>query len=149
LKATDIQAALGVSQIQKLPDFIQARKNNYKYLFDRLSLIKGLSFMNATTKSDPSWFGFPIIIEDSLGINRRDLLKFLDSRKIASRLIFAGNILKHPAYKDIKHRVYGNLNQTDKIMNNGFWVGVYPGLNQVMLDYVIESINYFIQKETK
>ncbi|NBX06148.1 MAG: NAD-dependent epimerase/dehydratase family protein [Betaproteobacteria bacterium] len=100
-------------------------------------------------KSDPAWFGFPITLDPSHPVDREDLLRFLDLRKIGTRLLFAGNILKQPAYKDIDFRVVGDLTNTDIIMNRSFWVGVYPGLTKAMLDYVIESIADFMSGKAK
>jgi CDP-6-deoxy-D-xylo-4-hexulose-3-dehydrase len=144
LKATDIQAALGVSQLGKLDSFVARRKVNFNYLMSRLSGTPGLIMPVATPNSDPSWFGFPITLTDDLPIVREDLLRFLDSRKIGTRLMFAGNILRQPAFKDIDVRIVGDLRNTDTIMRRTFWVGVFPGLSQAMLDYVADSILEFI-----
>jgi CDP-6-deoxy-D-xylo-4-hexulose-3-dehydrase len=149
LKATDMQAALGLSQLAKLEDFIEKRKFNFNYLKENLKGIEGLNFITPTEKSDPAWFGFPITLDPAHPINREDLLRFLDSRKIGTRLLFAGNILKQPAYKDIEFRVVGDLTNTDIIMRRSFWVGVYPGLTKPMLDYVIESISEFMSGKVK
>ena len=149
LKATDMQAALGLSQLAKLEDFIEKRKFNFNYLKENLKGIEGLNFTTPTEKSDPAWFGFPITLDLSHPIDREDLLRFLDSRKIGTRLLFAGNILKQPAYKDIEFRVVGDLTNTDIIMRRSFWVGVYPGLTKPMLDYVIESISEFMSGKVK
>lgn len=149
LKATDMQAALGLSQLAKLEDFIEKRKFNFNYLKENLKGIEGLKFTISTEKSDPAWFGFPITLDPSHPIDREDLLRFLDSRKIGTRLLFAGNILKQPAYKDIEFRVVGDLTNTDIIMRRSFWVGVYPGLTKPMLDYVIESISEFMSGKVK
>lgn len=149
LKATDMQAALGLSQLAKLEDFIEKRKFNFNYLKENLKDIEGLNFTTPTEKSDPAWFGFPITLDPSHPVDREDLLRFLDSRKIGTRLLFAGNILKQPAYKDIEFRVVGDLTNTDIIMRRSFWVGVYPGLTKPMLDYVIESISEFMSGKVK
>ena len=149
LKATDMQAALGLSQLAKLEGFIEKRKFNFNYLKENLKGVEGLNFTTPTEKSDPAWFGFPITLDPSHPIDREDLLRFLDSRKIGTRLLFAGNILKQPAYKDIDFRVVGNLTNTDIIMKRSFWVGVYPGLTKPMLDYVIESISEFMSGKVK
>ena len=149
LKATDMQAALGLSQLNKLENFIVKRKENFNYLKENLKGIDGLIFTTATKNSDPSWFGFPITLDPKISTNREDLLRFLDSRKIGTRLLFAGNILKQPAYKDIDFRVVGDLTNTDIIMKRSFWVGVYPGLTKAMLDYVIESIADFMSGKAK
>ena len=144
LKATDMQAALGITQLAKVEFFIQRRKENYEYLRKHLSQIEGLSIATATKHSDPSWFGCPITLDPSHPVHREDLLRFLDSRKIGTRLLFAGNITKQPAYKGVDFRVVGELKNTDVVMTRSFWVGVYPGLTTPMLDYVISSISDFM-----
>jgi CDP-6-deoxy-D-xylo-4-hexulose-3-dehydrase len=149
LKATDMQAALGLSQLAKLEGFIERRKFNFNYLKENLKDVEGLNFAIPTEKSDPAWFGFPITLDPSHPFDREVLLKFLDSRKIGTRLLFAGNILKQPAYKDVDFRVVGNLTNTDIIMKRSFWVGVYPGLTKPMLDFVIESISEFMSGKVK
>jgi CDP-6-deoxy-D-xylo-4-hexulose-3-dehydrase len=149
LKATDMQAALGITQLAKVELFIQKRKENYEYLQKHLSKVEGLSIAVATEHSDPSWFGCPITLDPSHPVNREDLLRFLDSRKIGTRLVFAGNITKQPAYKGVDFRVVGDLTNTDIVMTRSFWVGVYPGLTTPMLDYVIESISDFMAGKVK
>jgi CDP-6-deoxy-D-xylo-4-hexulose-3-dehydrase len=146
LKATDFQAALGLSQLKKLDLFIQRRKENFNYLFSGLKEVDGLLLPKATDNSDPSWFGFPITLEPSHPANREELLRFLDSRKIGTRLMFAGNIVKQPAYRNIEFRVVGDLKNSDIVMNRSFWIGVYPGLDTKMLDFVVESIEEFMNK---
>jgi len=149
LKATDMQAALGLTQLAKVELFIQKRKENYEYLKKHLSLVEGLSIAQATPNSEPSWFGFPITLDPIHPVNREDLLRFLDSRKIGTRLLFAGNITKQPAYKDVDFRVVGDLTNTDVVMTRSFWVGVYPGLTTQMMDFVIESIRDFMAGKVK
>lgn len=149
LKATDMQAALGLTQLAKVELFIQKRKDNYEYLRKHLSQVEGISIAQATANSEPSWFGCPITLDPKHPVNREDLLRFLDSRKIGTRLLFAGNITKQPAYKDVDFRVVGDLTNTDVVMTRSFWVGVYPGLTTQMMDYVIESITDFMTDKTK
>jgi len=149
LKATDLQAALGLSQLKKLEFFIKRRRENFDYLHRGLSGIDELLLPMATVKSEPSWFGFPITIKPNSGINRENLLRFLDERKIGTRLMFAGNITRQPAYKNIDFRVVGDLRNSDIVMNHTFWTGVYPGLTDQMLDYVIECIGEFVTKSKK
>lgn len=149
LKATDMQAALGITQLAKVELFIQKRKENYEYLKKHLSQIEGLSIAQATEHSDPSWFGCPITLDPSHPVNREDLLRFLDSRKIGTRLLFAGNITKQPAYKNVDFRIVGDLKNSDIVMMRSFWVGVYPGLTKPMLDYVITSITDFMSGKAK
>jgi len=149
LKATDMQAALGITQLAKIELFIQKRKENYNYLRKHLGQIEGIRVAEATEFSDPSWFGCPITLDPSYPVNREELLRFLDSRKIGTRLLFAGNITKQPAYQDVDFKVVGELNNTDLVMKRSFWVGVYPGLTTAMLDYVISSISDFMSGKVK
>jgi CDP-6-deoxy-D-xylo-4-hexulose-3-dehydrase len=149
LKATDMQAALGLSQLDKLDGFVLARKANFEHLKSRLLGVDGLVLPRATQKSDPSWFGFPITLDDNLPIDREDLLRFLDSRLIGTRLMFAGNIMRQPAYRNVDFRVVGELTNTDIVMRRTFWVGVYPGLTNQMLDYIADSIIEFVENPEK
>jgi CDP-6-deoxy-D-xylo-4-hexulose-3-dehydrase len=149
LKATDIQAALGLSQLKKIDRFSEARKQNFKYLLNGLSKVQGLIMPRATEKSDPSWFGFPLTIDPKHPADREELLRFLDSRKIGTRLLFAGNLTRQPAYKNVDWRVVGDLTNTDIVMKRTFWVGTYPGLTTLMLDYIIESIMEFMNKASR
>ena len=144
LKATDMQAALGLSQLDKLDRFVAARKKNFRHLTRRLKGTPGLILPKATRHSDPSWFGYPITLDPELPINREDLLRFLDSRLIGTRLMFAGNILRQPAYRGIDARVVGDLTNTDIVMRRTFWVGVFPGLTPAMIDYIADSLLEFI-----
>ena len=144
LKATDMQAALGLSQLAKLDYFVARRRQNFGHLYSRLEGSEGLILPQATHNAEPSWFGFPITLDPGLHIDREELLRFLAARNIGTRLMFAGNILRQPAYRDIDFRVVGNLTNTDIVMRRTFWVGVYPGLTTPMLDYVADSIIEFI-----
>lgn len=144
LKATDMQAALGLSQLAKLDHFVARRKENFAHLYARLAEVEGLILPRATPGSDPSWFGFPITLDPSLDVGREELLRFLDARLIGTRLMFAGNILRQPAYRNVDFRVVGDLTNTDIIMRRTFWVGVYPGLTEPMLDYIAASILEFV-----
>lgn len=146
LKATDIQAALGLSQLKKLETFVAARKINFQNLKTALSDIEDFILPEATAKSDPSWFGFPITIKYESSLDRTKLLRYLDEKKIGTRLLFGGNLLKQPAYKNVEHRVIGNLQNTNLIMTNTFWLGVYPGLSSKMLAYVSDVIHDFVRK---
>lgn len=144
LNISDMQAACALAQMDRLPDFIVARKRNFDYLKTRLqSCADKLILPQATAGSEPSWFGFPITIKASAGIERVELLKHLDRHKIGTRLLFAGNLTRQPYFKGRNYRVSGDLVRTDDIMNNTFWIGVYPGLNERMLDYVCEQIETF------
>ena len=144
LKATDIQAAIGVSQLDKLPDFVAIRRLNFDHLYRRLENLDGISLPRATPFSEPSWFGFPITLSGEYHFNRRDLLTFLETRRIGTRLLFGGNLLRQPAYKNVDFRVVGDLKNTDIVTERTFWVGVFPGLTNDMLDFVADSIIDFV-----
>jgi CDP-6-deoxy-D-xylo-4-hexulose-3-dehydrase len=146
LKATDIQAALGVSQLRKLDRFIERRRENFNYLLSGLKDIEGLQMPKATKNSEPSWFGFPITLDPNHPVNREELLRFLDDRKIGTRLMFAGNITRQPAYSKTDFRIVGDLTNSDIVMRRSFWLGVYPGLDKKMLEYVIESVREFMMR---
>lgn len=144
LKATDMQAAVGVAQLKKLPGFIEARRRNFSYLSAGLKdLEEFLVLPEATLNSDPSWFGFPLLVRDNAPFSRNDLIEYLDSRKIGTRQLFGGNLVRQPAYKGLNYRVVGDLSTSDRVMKQAFWIGVFPGLTQQMLDYVIESLHSF------
>ena len=141
LKSGDIQAAIGLAQLDRLEHFVSTRKKNWKYLHDGLKNLDDLLILpRATNKSDPSWFGFPITVRKDCGVDRNTFVQKLNERKIATRLLFAGNLLRQPAFQGTARRVHGELTNTDTIMKDTFWVGVWPGLNSQMLDYVIDSI---------
>jgi CDP-6-deoxy-D-xylo-4-hexulose-3-dehydrase len=141
LKITDMQAACGLAQLGKLEYFIEKRRSNYAYLRNKLeSLTDFIHLPTPTPNSTPSWFGFPITLKDDCGVSRVDVTKFLDSHKIGSRLLFAGNLLKQPYFKDVEYRVVGDLTHTEKTMNDTFWVGVQPALDEVHFDFVAEKL---------
>ncbi len=145
LKITDMQAACGLAQLDKLDGFVQARKDNFQYLRDRLkSCEEFLILPEATENSDPSWFGFLITIKPSANIRRVDLLEYLDQNKIGTRLLFAGNITRQPYMKGRNYRVSGELSNTDVVMNDSFWIGVYPGLTKEMLDFMADKIESYL-----
>lgn len=149
LKVTDMQAAVGLSQLQKLPEFIAARRRNFARLRGGLRSIEHrLVLPEATPGSNPSWFGFPITVRDDAPLSRHSLVRALESRGIATRQLFAGNLLRQPAYAGIEHRLAGQLTETDRVMNQTFWIGVYPGLSGEMIDYVISSLNEIIHEAT-
>jgi len=150
LKATDIQAAIGCAQLDKLPEFIQKRKANYQYLYKRLiDFDKYFILSKATPDSDPSWFGFLMTLKDNLNFKRNDIVNYLESHHIQTRNLFAGNIVKHPCFdalqNGIDYRIIGNLSNSDKVMNDSFWIGVYPGMNKESMDYMINMIQEFIR----
>jgi CDP-6-deoxy-D-xylo-4-hexulose-3-dehydrase len=144
LKSTDLQAALGASQILKLPAFIERRKENFRYLHSALERMEDcLLLPEATPGSDPSWFGFPVAVREGAPFTRNDLIRALDAKRIGTRLLFGGNLLRQPAYEGCEHRVIGDLPNTDFAMNNVFWIGVYPGLTAEMLEFVVKTIAEF------
>jgi len=141
LKATDMQAAVGVAQMKKLPGFIEARKKNFAALKEGLrGSEEFLILPEATPESDPSWFGFPTMVREGAPFTRRDLVQYLDAKRIQTRQLFGGNLVRQPAYKDVRYRVVGELKNSDRAMNQAFWIGVYPGLTPEMLGYIIETI---------
>ena len=141
-KMTDMQAAVGVSQLKKLPGFIEKRRANFERLKEGLRGLQEFFILpEATPNSDPSWFGFPLAVRPGAPFNRNQVIAYLEERKIATRLLFAGNLLRQPAYKNIAHRVVGTLENTDFVMNNLFWIGVYPGITNEMLDYVLDTFH--------
>jgi CDP-6-deoxy-D-xylo-4-hexulose-3-dehydrase len=142
LKLTDMQAAVGVAQLDKLDGFITARKRNFARLTEGLSDLDELFLLpEATPNSDPSWFGFPIAVRREAPVDRNAVVRHLEERGIATRLLFAGNLLRQPAYKDIEHRVVGSLDNADFVMECVFWIGVYPGLSDAHVDYVVEVLH--------
>ncbi|GAA2448640.1 lipopolysaccharide biosynthesis protein RfbH [Streptomyces glaucus] len=144
LKATDIQAALGLTQLAKLDSFIEARQRNWRRLREGLDGVPGLLLPEATPRSEPSWFGFVITVDPKAPFSRAELVDFLEGRKIGTRRLFAGNLTRHPAYIDQPHRIVGELTNSDIITEHTFWIGVYPALTDEMLDYVTASIKEFV-----
>jgi CDP-4-dehydro-6-deoxyglucose reductase, E1 len=147
VKATDMQAALGVSQIEKLPEFIARRKENFAYLKKVLKPLEEFLILPvATEHSDPSWFGFPIGVKVDAPFTRDQLTRALEAQKIGTRLLFAGNLLRQPAYEGYEYRVVGELTNTDFVMNQVFWIGVYPGLTEPMLDFIAKTASEFVNQ---
>lgn len=145
LKITDMQAACGLAQLEKAPAFIQKRKDNFKFLKERLkSCEEFLILPQVTENSDPSWFGFPITLRDTSGVTRNDLVKYLDQEKVGTRLLFAGNLTRQPYMIGRAFRVSGDLNNSDVVMNNTFWIGLQPALTEEMLDYSVQKIETFL-----
>lgn len=139
LKVTDMQAAVGVAQLKKLDGFIAKRKQNFAFLEEALKPLENVLILpKATPGSDPSWFGFPITVKENSPLTRNELVQALEQHLVGTRLLFAGNVLRQPAYKDITCRIVGELHNSDRIMNHTFWIGVYPGLTQEMLKYVAD-----------
>lgn len=148
LKITDMQAACGLAQLEKVTGFIQTRKSNFKFLKERLKSCEDyIQLPEATPNSDPSWFGFPITLKDDCPVSRIDLMTYLDQMKVGTRLLFAGNLTRQPYMSNASYRISGELKNTDKVMNNTFWIGVQPSLTEEMLDYVANQIEIFLGKD--
>ncbi len=144
LKITDMQAACGLAQLDRLDEFIQKRRDNFNYLYSKLEGLEDfIQLPQATENSVPSWFGFPLTIKSESGVQRVDLLKYLDQNKIGTRLLFAGNLIKQPYFESVKYRVSGDLTNTEITMNNTFWLGIYPALGKEHLDFVAERLEEF------
>jgi CDP-6-deoxy-D-xylo-4-hexulose-3-dehydrase len=146
LRVTDMQAAVGIEQLKKVPDFVQARKNNFNRLLQGLiDLEKYFILPKPTDNSDPSWFGFILTIRDGMPFKRNEIVEFLEQNRIQTRMLFAGNLVRQPAFQDVNYRIHKDLKNTDKILHDTFLVGVYPGLDNEMIDYMISKIHDFIR----
>ncbi|MBP7860121.1 lipopolysaccharide biosynthesis protein RfbH [bacterium] len=146
LKLTDMQASVGLAQLDKLPTFIEARKRNWNFLRNGLAHLEDYFILPEPTKnSDPSWFAFVLTVRDGKQIKRKDLANFLESKKIATRHVFGGNLIRQPAYQDKNMKVIGDLSNTDKVMKDSIVLGVYPGLDERRIEYMIETISDFIK----
>lgn len=152
LKMTEMQAAIGCAQLDKLPDFIEARKSNWKILREGLAdLFEQLILPETTQNSDPSWFGFVLTVREKAGFNRNEIVNYLEELGIQTRMLFAGNLLKHPCFDSMRasdsgFRTINDLINTDQIMNRTFWIGVYPGMTKEMLKFIIQSIRQFCKR---
>ena len=145
LKITDMQAAVGLAQIPKIDEFVAARRRNFTFLKSALSEFENVFILpEATAKSDPSWFGFPLTVRPDSGVGRDDLVKYLNDKKIGTRLLFGGNLLKQPYMLGRHYRTSGDIVNADTVMNDTFWIGVYPGLDEASLGYIVETIGAFI-----
>ena len=146
LKLTDMQAAVGVAQLKKLPDFIEARRHNFNRLYAGLKKFEEVLVLPETTpKSNPSWFGFAITVRPGAPFSRLELVQHIESRRIGTRLLFGGNLMRQPAYIGMPHRVVGPLTNANIITDNTFWLGVYPGLNDEMVDFMIATVAEFVE----
>jgi CDP-6-deoxy-D-xylo-4-hexulose-3-dehydrase len=147
MKITDMQAACGVAQLTKLDHFINLRKRNFKFLYENLKALEEFLLLpEAELNSDPSWFGFPLSLKINKKFNRNNLIKYLNENKIGTRLLFAGNVTKQPYMKGLNFRVSGDLTNTDYVMENTFWIGLYPGLTSQHLEYVVSKLKFYFQK---
>ena len=146
LKATDLQAAIGLAQIKKIDKFVKKRKENWLYLYEGLKQFsESIILPEPTENSDPSWFGFCITLKKEVDFKLYELTKYLNEKGIGTRQLFAGNILRQPSFKDVKYHVVGEMKNTDYVMNNTFWIGCWPGLNENHLNYAVSTIKEFIQ----
>ncbi|GAC41572.1 lipopolysaccharide biosynthesis protein RfbH [Paenibacillus popilliae] len=145
LRVTDMQAAVGIEQLKKVPSFIQARKNNFNRLYEGLKELEPFFILpRPTENSDPSWFGFILTLKDDVNFTKNEIVDHLEKKRIQTRMLFAGNLIRQPAYQHVNYRIHGNLTNTDKIMHDTFLVGVYPGLTNEMIDYVANTIKQFV-----
>ena len=147
LKVSDMQAAVGVAQLEKFPSFVEKRKENFAKLYDGLKDIKDFILLQAQPLSDPSWFGFMITLREGVSYTRNDISQFLEANNIQTRNLFAGNLLRHPLFdtmqESVDYRVVGELTNTDKIMNDSFWIGLYPGMGDDAINYMVKKIRKF------
>lgn len=147
LKVTDMQAAIGIEQLKKLPDFIRVRKHNFQVIYDVLKEYQDyLILPMVEDETEPSWFGFPILVKDDAPFTREDIVKYLEENKIVTRMLFGGNLLKQPAYQNIKYMLVNSLDNTDLVLENFFWIGVYPGITQEKMNYVISVFQRFFKE---
>ena len=139
-----MQAACGLAQLDKLEGFIEKRRKNFDYLTNRLStLSEFLDMPQATPNSNPSWFGFPMTIKESSGIDRINLLNYLAQNKIGTRLLFAGNLTRQPYFENVNYRIAGEMTYTDRTMNHTFWIGLYPALSETHFEYIADKLEDF------
>jgi CDP-4-dehydro-6-deoxyglucose reductase, E1 len=146
LKLTDMQAAVGLAQLDKLPQFIEQRRKNFDFLYQQLQDLEDILILpEATPDSEPSWFGFILSVRSGASFTRNELVQYLEKNLIGTRLLFGGNLIRQPAYKDQKYRVIGDLANTDYVINNTFWIGLYPGLTEEILKYASTKIREFVK----
>lgn len=150
LRVTDMQAAIGIEQLKKVPAFVEARKRNFMHLLSGLQDLSDYFILpRATRNSDPSWFGFILTVKDNAPFSKNEIVNYLEQNRIQTRMLFAGNLIRQPAFQHANHRIHGDLNNTDKILNDTFLVGVYPGLDDDRIDYVVRKIREFISERNK
>ena len=155
LKATDMQAAIGCAQLEKLPGFIEARRKNWQFLRDALDDLSDVFLLpEAMENSEPSWFGFLLTVREGAGFRRDDIVAHLEEKNIQTRMLFAGNLVRHPCFDEMRaegrgYRVVGTLENTDRIMRDSFWIGVYPGMTEEKLRYMSEQLHAFVSLQGK
>jgi CDP-6-deoxy-D-xylo-4-hexulose-3-dehydrase len=146
LKLTDLQAAVGVPQLEKLPDFIATRRRNFRILYEGLKDLEDVLILpEATPGSEPSWFGFPIAVRADAPLTREQIVRYLEANRIGTRLLFGGNLLRQPAYQGVVHRQIGDLKNSDFVMEQVFWIGVYPGLTESHLSYMLDCLHKVVR----
>lgn len=147
LKMTDMQAAVGCAQLDKLPEFVAKRRENFDFLYNQLQDLQDVLVLpEPAPNSEPSWFGFPIFVKEDAPFTRNELVRYLEENRIGTRLLFAGNLIRQPAYQGLDYRVIGDLSNSDHVMNSTFWVGIYPGLTEEMLTYIAETLRKFCRQ---
>ena len=147
LKITDMQAAVGLAQLDRLPEFIKTRKENFQFLYDNLIAFKEFFILPTSSENcNPSWFGFPITVRNNISFSKESLVNYLASKLIDTRPIFAGNLIKQPYFKNKKFKTSETLSNTEKIMSQSFWIGVFPGLSKEMLEYIVQQFETFIME---
>lgn len=146
LKATDMQAAIGVAQLKKLPGFIEMRRRNFNFLDNYFKKFKKYFVLPIQEdKSKPSWFGYPLLVKNNAPFCRDDIVNYLERCRIVTRMLFAGNLTMHPAYREARYRIYGSLKNSDLVMKNLFWIGVYPGITYEHLSYIADTLDRFLE----
>ena len=146
----DLQAAIGVAQLDKLDEFVEKRRQNYNFLMEKLRKYERVLILPQThPKAQISPFGFPLTVRTNAGFTRRDFVTFLEAKGVATRMLFGGNLTRQPAYVDKKFRVFGSLENSDTIMNASFWIGVHPGISEEMLTYVSKTFDQFMTLHSK
>jgi len=147
LKITDLQAAIGLAQLKKLPFFIKKRRENFEILYKFFKNYQNYFILPKTEKNaEPCWFGFPLLVKENAPFTRNEIVQYLEENKIATRMLFGGNLTRQPAYQNVKYRIFDSLKNTDLVMNNLFWIGVYPGIKKEMLNYTTECFKKFFKK---
>lgn len=143
---TDMQAAVGCAQLDKLPEFVEKRRQNFDFLYQQLQDLQDVLVLpEAAKNSEPSWFGFLLSVRENAPFTRNALVQYLEEKRIGTRLLFGGNLVRQPLYQGLKYRVVGELGNTDRVMESAFWLGVFPGLTEEMLTYTVSQIREFVR----